>query len=183
MVMKDVSEHLLESLKEFQAFARKRVADPELAADVVQESLLKALKSGSTLRKNESSKAWFYRILRRTIIDLYRRGDVRDRALEQLAEQIDGPPSVEETKIVCRCIGKLLPTLKPDYADLLSRVDLDDQDADSVSSALGLTRSNLNVRLHRARKQLRTRLEETCRTCAAHGCLDCSCDEKKERSL
>ena len=31
------------------------------------------------------------------------------------------------------------------------------------------------VRLHRARKALRLRLEETCRACADHGCLDCTC--------
>lgn len=32
------------------------------------------------------------------------------------------------------------------------------------------------LRLHRARKQLRERLEATCRVCSKHGCLDCSCD-------
>jgi len=31
------------------------------------------------------------------------------------------------------------------------------------------------VRLHRARKALRERLTASCRACAEHGCLDCSC--------
>ncbi len=71
--MQRLEEHLLKELDTFTAFARRRVSDPHLAADVVQESLLKAVKSADQLRDDESITAWFYRILRRTIIDLYRR--------------------------------------------------------------------------------------------------------------
>ena len=70
--MNNIETVLLENLKEFLGFARKRLGDPELAADVVQDSLLKALKAADQIRDEESAKAWFYRILRRTIIDLYR---------------------------------------------------------------------------------------------------------------
>jgi len=45
-----------------------------------------------------------------------------------------------------------------------------------VAKELGITPNNLKVRRHRARQQLRERLEEVCRTCAKHGCLDCSCE-------
>ena len=31
------------------------------------------------------------------------------------------------------------------------------------------------------RQQLRQRLEETCRTCAEHGCLDCTCGRSTAR--
>jgi DNA-directed RNA polymerase specialized sigma24 family protein len=58
---------LLKNVDEFTGFARKRLADPELAADAVQESLLKALKAADQIRDEENAKAWFYRILRRTI--------------------------------------------------------------------------------------------------------------------
>ena len=43
--MKDVTEQLVSSLNEFLAFARGRLLDDlELAADVVQESLLRAIQ-------------------------------------------------------------------------------------------------------------------------------------------
>jgi RNA polymerase sigma-70 factor, ECF subfamily len=73
---KRIEAALLDNLSEFVAFARQRVADPELAADVVQDSLLDAIKSVNQLQTNENIRAWFYRILRRTIIDLYRHRDV-----------------------------------------------------------------------------------------------------------
>ena len=68
--MNTIENHLLDNVKEYVGFARKRVSDPELAADAVQESLLKALKAANQIRDEETAKAWFYRILRRTIIDL-----------------------------------------------------------------------------------------------------------------
>jgi RNA polymerase sigma-70 factor (ECF subfamily) len=60
-------------------------------------------------------------------------------------------------------------------AALIRQLDLGDASPESVASALGVTPNNLRVRHHRARQQLRERLEQTCRLCARHGCLDCHC--------
>jgi RNA polymerase sigma factor (sigma-70 family) len=172
---------LLKNVDEFTGFARKRLADPELAADAVQESLLKALKAADQIRDEENAKAWFYRILRRTIIDLYRRRDARDRALAELEKELDPPPDTEEERIVCACMERLLPLMTPQYSVLLQRIDLNEESPDSVAASLGITRSNLNVRLHRARQQLKRRLEENCRVCAKHACLDCHCSSDAKR--
>jgi RNA polymerase sigma-70 factor (ECF subfamily) len=175
--MKDVAEQLVGNLNEFLAFARGRLGEPELAADAVQESLLKALKSSGQIRAEESVKAWFYRILRRTIIDLYRRRDVHQQAVEVLRRDLDFPPSGDEEETVCACMEQLLPALKPEYSTLLRRLDLNGEEVAPVATSLGITKNNLTVRLHRARQQLRRRLEQTCRVCAKHGCLDCTCDK------
>ena len=80
--MQQIETQLLRELEKFASFVRARVGDPHLAADVVQDSLLKAVKSAEQLRDNESVTAWFYRILRRSIIDLYRRQAASRSALE-----------------------------------------------------------------------------------------------------
>lgn len=174
--MSNIATQLLENLNEFVGFARQRLADPELAADAVQESLLKALKAADQVRDDESAKAWFYRILRRTIIDLYRRHDVQERAIARLERELAAPPTEEEERVACGCLQKLIPTLKPQYATLVQRLDLDNEAAETVAASLGVTKNNLTVRLHRARKQLKERLNQTCRMCAKHGCLNCTCD-------
>ena len=78
---------------------------------------------------------------------------------------------------MCACVLDLVPTLKPEYAAVIE-ADLAERDPESVADALGVTRNNLKVRRHRARQQLRARLEETCRLCAAHSCLDCTCSSR-----
>lgn len=80
--MTNLETSLLQHLNEFLAFARARLGDPDLAADVVQESLLKALKSAPESRDVENVRAWFYQILRRTIIDLHRRKQTEASAAE-----------------------------------------------------------------------------------------------------
>lgn len=173
--MKKIENVLLKNLDEFVGFARRRLQDPELAADAVQDSLLKALRAADDIRDDEIARAWFYRILRRTIIDLYRRRGVRERALEKLQSEIVLPPDEEESRVVCACLERLIPTLAGRYGSLIRRIDLDGESPETVGASLGITKNNLNVRLHRARSQLKRRLEENCRICAKHGCLDCHC--------
>jgi RNA polymerase sigma factor (sigma-70 family) len=173
--MEKVENYLLDNVHEFVGFARKRLGDPELAADAVQESLLKALKAADQIRDEENARAWFYRILRQTIIDLYRRRGAHDRALAELENNLNSPPDTEEERIVCACMERLLPAVNPQYGLLINRLDFNEEAPDTMAASLGISRNNLNVRLHRARQQLKRRLEENCRVCAKHGCLDCQC--------
>ena len=170
---------LLSNLAAFQAFARRRVGDEQLAADAVQESLLRALKSQQKLSADDNVVAWFYRILRNVVTDLYRRRDVQTRGLQRFAAETAIASELDDADLentACACFRNLLPTLRPEYARALELSDLDGQPADAVAEQLGISKNNLKVRLHRARRQLRDRLEQTCQMCAAHGCLDCTCD-------
>ena len=175
--MPSIENQLLENVREFTTFARRRLGDPELAADAVQESLLKALRSSDELRDEEKAKAWFYRILRRTIIDLYRRRDARDRAMVDFEQEFGGAPDSEQERVICGCMERLLPGMVPQYAELIRRVDLNEENPDALALELGISKKNFNTKLHRARHQLKRRLEENCGVCATHGCLDCYCGE------
>lgn len=178
-----IETHLLKHQSAFLAFVRRRVADPELAADVLQDSFLKALRASDALRGDEKIVAWFYRILRRTIIDLYRRRAVEKRVLDQIELEGKGIISQPDEKAVCRCLELLLPTLAPQYAGLIRELDLGGVEPERMAKRLGITANNLKVRLHRARRQLRTRLLQTCQVCAKHGCLNCDCSEECVREV
>lgn len=168
---------LLANLGAFQSFARNRLHDDQLAADAVQESLLRALKSEHHLSHDENLVAWFYRILRNVLTDLHRRRTTQRSALEKFAHELEiGGATRELETAACACLNGLLPTLRPDYADAVRLLDLEERAPEDAARTLGITRNNLKVRLHRGRKQLRERLEQTCRMCATHGCLDCTCD-------
>ena len=178
--MKPVEDALLANLQAFTAFVRSRVGDPHLAQDLVQDSLVKALAAAKQPSTEEDTITWFYRILRHSIIDLYRRDAVRKRALETFEREFPDAPGVDEEKTLCQCFKRLLPAVPDAYRELLQRIDLDGGDIGQVASELGVTRNNLTVRLHRARKHLREVLARNCRTCAKHGCLDCTCGETEE---
>ena len=76
---------------------------------------------------------------------------------------------------ICACVGRLANTLKPEYAEVLRAVDVEETPVKAFAEAAGLTASNAGVRLFRAREALRKEVTASCGTCAEHGCLDCSC--------
>lgn len=163
---------LLARLDEFVAFARKRTGDPGLAAEAVQESFLKALAHLDQLDDAERIDAWFYRILRNVIADLQRARRIAPAAFPE-----DGEPAAaeEDRRTACACVAALVEALPAPYASALRRVDLDGESMADAAAAEGISMANLKVRRHRARSELRELVQATCRMCAAHGCLDCTC--------
>lgn len=169
------TDPLLARLDAFVGFARARTGDPELAADLVQECLLKAVQSDRVPADAEGAVTWFYRVLRHAIIDAHRRRTTRAQALAKLAGELPEAPAPETANAVCQCVLQLLPALPAADADLLRRVDLEGAPVSDLARAAGRRINTFNVRLLRARRRLRAELERVCRSCATHGCLDCDC--------
>src|SRR3546814_18485068 len=79
----------------------------------------------------------------------------------------------------CKCLYRLLPTLKAEYADVIWRADILGEPRARLAASLGTSLNNVTVRLHRGRKALRMRLEEMCRTCPTPGSLDSRWEDRK----
>ncbi len=170
---------LIANKQRLLAFLQHRVGSAELAAELLQDAFVKGVEKGHTLREDESALAWCYRLLRNAVIDRHRRMSVERDALARLAQELDAMPDTDREleREVCACMSELVVTLKPEYADILRRVDLGETRIDRVAAELGITANNAAVRLHRARQALRQRLEQMCGVCAHHGCLNCTCKD------
>lgn len=173
--MDETVRTLLEARERFVRYLIPRVRSREAAEDLVQTSLLKALQTPARPRSRESTVAWFYQMLRNALVDQARSRASEARAVERHAQETDTAEEPELERIACACIQALLPALGPGEAALIRQVDLEDRPPKALAAELGITPNALGVRLHRARRALRQRVELTCRTCAAHGCLDCRC--------
>lgn len=171
----ELEQQLMEHTQAFLGFVRKRVSDPELAKDIVQESFLKAVKSLNQLHDEEQVVPWFYQILRRTIIDGYRRRATSEAFLERLEKEMGESNAGEEQKEFCQCFRPLLSTMKPEYALVIEKLDLQTRPVEEVAREFQVTPKNLQMRLYRARQKLKERLVQCCGRCAEHGCLDCDC--------
>lgn len=167
---------LLHSHRRFLAFLQRRTGSRETAEEILQSAFVKAVEHVDSLRR-DTAIAWFYRILRNSLVDFYRKQDAEQRALDvRRASTVVVPePFHELSTTICECFRALLPTLKDEYRDILRLVDLGDFPVADAAAQLNISANNASVRLHRARLALKKRLEQTCRTCAAHGCFDCSC--------
>jgi RNA polymerase sigma factor (sigma-70 family) len=165
----------------FHRFLVKRVGDPADADDLLQESLVRAFARADGLRRGERAMAWFYRILRRAVADHHRRLDAEERKAGALhnelrahGDDVAAPPADQDAAL-CRCFTGVLPTLPHRYAEVLDRLELQQQPKPAVARALGISCPTLDVLLHRARRALRHRLEMFCGACSRESCLACVC--------
>jgi len=165
-------------------YALARVASPETAEDLVQETLLAAWRSAERFAGRASERTWLVRILRNKIMDHYRRRRPEFAVdnlheLAKLEEQqfvqsgwhagswtASGSPAdwkntehlmdrPEFWKIVHQCSNKLPPTT----ANVFLMREVEGQTTEEICSTLKINRNHLGVLLHRARLVLRRCLE------------------------
>lgn len=173
----EVTRSLVENYRRFLFFVERRVSSKAVAEEILQNAFVKTLEKGGHIQDGEGAVTWFYRLLRNSLIDHYRRSQVETKAQDKIIREI--PVEVEINSgledAICACINSLLPTIKSDYATLIKKIDLDGVSIADFSRAENLTANNTMVKLHRARQALKKQLERSCGTCATHGCLDCGC--------
>ena len=173
-----VVQVLVDNHRRFLGFLERRVGSREVAEDILQDAFVRGLAGASRLRDEDSVVAWFYRTLRNAITDHWRRRAAEQRATDRVAN--DGESSApaaddELLNAVCGCVREMLDTLKPEYAEAIRSVDLEEMSVKAFAEAAGITPNNASVRLYRGREALREQLRRSCGTCATHGCLDCTC--------
>ncbi|MCC6139721.1 MAG: sigma-70 family RNA polymerase sigma factor [Nitrospira sp.] len=174
-------QRLLAEQSAFRAFLRKRLPDEGLVEDLLQQSLVKAVERGHELNHRDSAVGWFYRILRNAVVDYYRSRAADRRKADGLLNELvasgeDKMPGLDEVRpTLCACLTPLVSQLRPAYADLIRRIDLEEESPAAVAKDLNITPNNLTVRLHRARQALRAKLEKACGICTKHGCSNCTC--------
>lgn len=169
-------EQLAALKSDFLRFVRARTESQADAEDLLQAAYVKAAEKAGTIRDGESTVAWFYRLLRNALVDARR---ARGRAEAAASDPLEEATDPELHRAVCRCVGDLVPTLKPDWALLVRRVDLEGATVPEVARDAGITPNAAAVRLHRARGALRDKLRVVCGACARHGCLDCGCRPRR----
>lgn len=175
-ITSDVTRVLVGNHARFLAFLEPRLGSREAAEDVLQAAFVNGLEKQGSLRDEESAVAWFFRLLRNAVTDHHRRRGAEARALPRAGPDQEVPVEDELLRAeVCRCVGDLIPSLKPEYAEMVRRADLDGTPLRQLAADLGITPNNAAVRLHRARAALKRRLEVSCGTCTEHGCLECTC--------
>ncbi len=162
----------------FKGFLRARLGNTDEVNDVLQKALLKALSHSTTLHDPEKVVPWLYRIVRRTLIDYRRGANLRIAhivAMDTLPEPADVPAALDA---VCPCSLRQMESLQPTYANILRRVVIDGAALEEVAAELRVSRNSATVRLSRARRALRDKLQQHCGVASLRACLRCVCDER-----
>lgn len=156
-----------------------RVNDRNIAQDIVQETFFAGLKSMKNFKGEASERTWLVSILKRKIIDYYRKinskkgqAEVRmsynsetesegDWLEERVADPFDktAEDTIENTELglaIYDCLEKL--TKK--QASVFKMKTIQGYETEAICNELNITASNLWVIIHRARTAMAACLEE-----------------------
>ena len=163
-----------------------RVNDREKAEDLVQETFLAGLKAKENFLGKSTERTWLISILKRKIIDTYRKQYAsKESSMSEFEQNISdgdfyraedpfrghwlegkGPHShsllpegeIEQAELM-QIIQECISKLPPNLASAFVMKMIDEAESDEVCKELGITSSNLWVMLHRARLKMRECVE------------------------
>lgn len=143
------------------AYALRRVADREDAADVVAETFLVAWRRLGEVPPGAGARLWLYAVARRVIANLHRGERRRTRLGQRLAETLrtelaTHPSPAGEAGEVLRAMA----ALGDDDRELLLLVSWEELAPSEAAQVLGISSLAARSRLHRARRRLRALLDE-----------------------
>ncbi|WP_420402431.1 RNA polymerase sigma factor [Nisaea sp.] len=163
----------------FLGFLLKRLGSRSDAEDVLQEFYIRVLARKDQIRNPERMDAWLYAVLRSVLNDHFRKQGRSRRLHDAVANEMNATAliqaPIEDVDVICRCVKGLVTELRPVDADLIRRIDIEEQNRAAVAADLGVAPGTLNVRLHRARAALGDALLAHCGPCCRDGFDDCSC--------
>jgi RNA polymerase sigma-70 factor, ECF subfamily len=145
--------------------ALRLLGRPDDAADVVQETFLRAYTNLPKLR-GDSVRGWLYRVACNCSRDLQRRAVRRPTSpleddegkVVDLPDPALGPDATAEARERAECIRDAVLTLPVDYRQAVVLRDVNDLTYEEISEALRVPLGTVKSRLNRGRALLATRL-------------------------
>ncbi|MEM1025744.1 MAG: sigma factor [Myxococcota bacterium] len=174
--VESIARALREHGEALRAFVRARVPRADVD-DVLQTAALRAVEGSASLKDPERILAWLYRIHRNAVHDSRRSRARSDRVMAAHIDEVPENPIGPEAEI-CGCSLSQMKRVRPSYASMLSLVDAGGASLAEAAQLLEISVQNAAVRLHRARRALRTRMREHCGVERLRDCLDCRCAQE-----
>jgi len=143
--------------------ARRLVSDDDDAHDVVQEAYLRAFRAIGRFRGDAQFTTWLYRITANCASthlgrrQRHRHESLDDHELVDVRPEHDPAAAAGATLLRDR-LEEAVAGLPPRLRAVVVLRDIYDLDHSQIAEELGISESAAKVRLHRARRKLRTKL-------------------------
>jgi RNA polymerase sigma-70 factor (ECF subfamily) len=146
------------------------VRDAKEGEDLTQETFLRAYRERASLRDPGAMLSWLYRIATHVCLDrLRQRRSGVARMSQAEPDDLEPPdastPTMDEALAraeMSACVQRFLVDLSDTYRTVILLHDCHGLSGPEIAAALDLPVSTVKIRLHRARRRLRSVLETGC---------------------
>lgn len=143
------------------AYAVRRAAGEQDAADVLSETFLVAWRRLDDIPPGEQALMWLYAVARRILANQKRGERRRQRLSERLGrELVSALETVAATEPAGVPVVAALAGLRPDDREIVLLTAWEELSPQQIGTVLGISSIAARSRLHRARKRLRALLDQ-----------------------
>ena len=169
-------------------FITRLVKDEWIAEDLIQETFIRVQKNFDSVRDLSKLSSWIFRIAYNLCQDHFKSQKKNNHDIGKLEENTPSPfveiPIQKELEQfqMGNCVQEQINLLPEPQRIVLILYDLMGFNHAEIADILDITKENAKVRLHRARKALKSILEERCTfELDERNVLVCDPFEKKEK--
>ena len=146
--------YINENIDAAYRFAFTYAKNKEDAEDILNESVVKALRSINSLRDPEKIKPWFYRIIANTALTHIKS---RQKIVYLEYEDMENLDSVTDDYSNLN-FNELIEKLDPKYKSIIVLRFFENMTIQEVASVLALNENTVKTRLYKALKMLRVEI-------------------------
>ncbi len=148
------------------AIAQRMTGNAEDAADMTQETFIKAYNSLSSFRGDSKFSVWLYRIATNVCLDFLRsrsrkptvslsvEDDDGEETQMDIADESQSPEQLLERGLTRDAVRRGLKSLSPEYRQILLLREIQGLSYEEIAEALVLEVGTVKSRIFRARKRL-----------------------------
>lgn len=148
------------------AIAQRMTGNAEDAADMTQETFIKAYNSLSSFRGDSKFSVWLYRIATNVCLDFLRsrsrkptvslsvEDDDGEETQIDIADESQSPEQLLERGLTRDAVRRGLKSLSPEYRQILLLREIQGLSYEEIAEALALEVGTVKSRIFRARKRL-----------------------------
>jgi RNA polymerase sigma-70 factor (ECF subfamily) len=145
---------LVEHLPRMQAYAIMITRDRTVAADLLQQTALQALRGQHQFTPGTNFTAWLYKIMRNVHFSALRTLKRQMIDIDSIDEKYFGRSGGQEERVLTNEISRALDYISPDQREVLILICAGELSYAEAAEAIGCTVGTVKSRLWRARAKM-----------------------------
>lgn len=145
--------------RELRGYLARQLHDPHLAADLLQEVFVRALRQGKDFCSLDNARAWLFQVARNALVDHHRLGKETEAVPEDIPAVESGHEPIAGLSV---CVARVLSELSAEDRDIIEQCDLEGVKQKDYAARHDISLSAAKSRLLRAREKMRSHMSAAC---------------------
>lgn len=157
MTEKEFNHKVMPLAKQVYSFAQNMIGNPDDAADLTQDVMVKLWDTRRELKQVKNPRAWVLKMTRNLCLDWLKKckPEYNEEAIIQNGGYDTDLLTLIENQDIARAVRKIIDTLPANQREVMILRELEELEFDEIAQITGLELNNIRVLLSRGRTKVK----------------------------